>query len=46
MNTPGLPDYKKPPKKMVDEAKAARARLKACHGNWYPCAVAHPDKED
>ena len=37
----GLPDYKKPPKAMVAEAKAERQRRRACHGNWSPCEVAH-----
>lgn len=40
MSTPGLPDYKKPPKHMVDAAKAERSRRKACHGNWTPCSEA------
>lgn len=44
-STPGLPDYKKPPKHMVEAAKAERARRKACHGNHYSCEVAHPEPE-
>jgi len=41
MSTPGLPDYKKPPKAHVEQARAERDRRKACHGNWYPCSEAH-----
>lgn len=37
MSTPSIPGPKAPPKKMQEEAKAERARRKACHGNWYPC---------
>lgn len=31
----GLPDYKRPPRRMVTEAQAARAAAKACHGTWW-----------
>jgi hypothetical protein len=37
------PDFKAPPKSMQREAQERRAALKACHGNWYACAIAHPD---
>lgn len=41
----GLPNPKAPPKKMQAAAKAERARRKACHGSWAPCAKAHKPKE-
>jgi hypothetical protein len=37
MSTPGLPDYKRPPRSMVDAAKQERRRRKTCHGTWRPC---------
>ena len=37
MSTPGLPDYKKPPKAEQAKARAERDRRKACHGDWTPC---------
>lgn len=32
-----IPDYKKPPKQFVQEAKDERARRKQCHDNWQSC---------
>ena len=45
MGTPSIPDPKAPPRRLVKSAKAERDRRKACHGNWYPCEVAHPNKK-
>lgn len=38
MSTPGLPDYKRPPKRLIESARAERARRKACHGSWQECS--------